>query len=134
MYAFVNTRGTIHGVIMLLVSCSDAGESRPVDVISYGQLDMIVVCELGEHKIYRFLCNTTLILVLITLCNTDGIDASISLVEYKEFVTPVVTDVQNINVVVGQVQTQGETFIIDQWLASGGNKEIGNSSDTSNSG
>ncbi|KAG0693347.1 hypothetical protein DFH29DRAFT_881512 [Suillus ampliporus] len=34
-------------------------------------------------------------------------------------------------VFVGRVQTQGETFIIDQWLAPGGNDEIGDSLDTS---
>ncbi|KAG2031482.1 hypothetical protein BDR03DRAFT_875816, partial [Suillus americanus] len=71
----------------------------------YGQLDKILICEIGEHKIYRFLCNTMLILALITPCNTDGTDASISLVGYIEFVAPVVTDVQNIKAVVGQVQT-----------------------------
>ncbi|KAG2340055.1 hypothetical protein BDR05DRAFT_856809, partial [Suillus weaverae] len=96
------------------VSYSDAGGSQPVDVISYGQLDKILVCELGNHKIYRFLCNTTLILALITPCKTDGTDALISLVGYKESVAPVVTDVQNIKAVVGQVQTQGKIFIIDR--------------------
>ncbi|KAG2039923.1 hypothetical protein BDR03DRAFT_1035314 [Suillus americanus] len=87
------------------VSYSDVGESRPVDVIGYGQLDNILICEIGKHKIYRFLCNTMLILALITPCNTNGTDASISLVGYKEFVAPVVTDVQNIKAVVGRVQT-----------------------------
>jgi hypothetical protein len=109
------------------------GESRPVNVIGYGQLDKILICEIGEHKIYRFLRNTTLILALITPCNTDGTDASISLVGYKEFVAPVVTDVRNIKAVVGRVQTRGETFIIDRWLAPGGNEEIGDGSDTSDS-
>ncbi|KAG1894281.1 uncharacterized protein F5891DRAFT_1131005 [Suillus fuscotomentosus] len=77
-------------------------KSQSVDVIGYGQLDKILICEIGEHKIYRFLCNTTLILTLITPCNTDGTDASISLVGYKEFVTPVFTDVRNIKAVVGR--------------------------------
>ncbi|KAG2146056.1 uncharacterized protein EDB93DRAFT_1241095 [Suillus bovinus] len=84
---------------------SDAGESQPINVISYGRLDKILICELGEHKIYSFLRNTTLILALITPCNADGTDASISLVGYKEFVSPVVTDVRNIKAVVGRVQT-----------------------------
>jgi hypothetical protein len=72
---------------------SDAGELRTVNAIGYGQLDKILICELGKHKVYRFLHNTTLILALITPCNTDGIDALISLVGYKEFVSPVVMDV-----------------------------------------
>ncbi|KAG1730496.1 uncharacterized protein EDB91DRAFT_1059392, partial [Suillus paluster] len=112
------------------VSYSDAGGSQPVDVIGYGQLDKILVCELGEHKVYRFLRNTTLILALITPCKTDGTDASISPVGYKESVAPVVTDTRNIKAVVGRVQTRGETFIIDRWLAPGGNDQIGDGSDT----
>ncbi|KAG1727299.1 hypothetical protein EDD22DRAFT_789327 [Suillus occidentalis] len=87
------------------LSYSDAGELRTINAIGYGQLDKILICELGEHKVYRFLHNTTLILALITPCNTDRTDASISLVGYKEFVSPIVTDVQNIKAVVGQVQT-----------------------------
>ena len=73
-----------------------------------------------------------LILALIKPCNTDGTDASVSLVGYKEFVAPVITDVQNIKAVVGQVQTQDGTFIIDRWLVPGGNEEIArDGSDTS---
>ncbi|KAG2106244.1 uncharacterized protein F5147DRAFT_653989 [Suillus discolor] len=89
----IRTKYALRGMSNFEVSYSDAGESRPVDVIGYGQLDKISICELGEHKIYRFLRNTTLILALITPCNTDGTDALISLVGYKEFVAPVVTDV-----------------------------------------
>jgi hypothetical protein len=82
-------------------------------VTSYGQLDKILVCKLSHHQIYRSLRNKVLILALIMPCKTNGQDASVSIVGYKQMMAPVVTDILNIKAVVGRVLTRGENFIID---------------------
>lgn len=80
----------------------------------YGRLDKILVCELGHQQCFKFLRNEVLILALIVPCKTNGQDASISIVAYKELRAPVVTDIRNIKAVVGRLLTRGENFIIDR--------------------
>ncbi|KAG2755727.1 hypothetical protein P692DRAFT_20716888, partial [Suillus brevipes Sb2] len=89
-------------------------DNKTVMDTRYGRLDKILVCELGHQQCYKFLCNKVLILALIVPCKTNGQDASISIVAYKELRAPVVTDIRNIKAVVGRVLTQGENFIIDR--------------------
>ncbi|KAG2338583.1 hypothetical protein BDR05DRAFT_978044 [Suillus weaverae] len=78
-------------------------DNKPMMTTSYGRLDKILVCELGHQQCYKFLCNKVLILALIVPCKTNGQDASISIVAYKELMAPVVTDIWNIKAVVGQL-------------------------------
>jgi len=101
-------------VLQFEVSYASTVEAQPINTIGYGQLDKILVCQLGNNKIYRDLRATELVLALITPCKTNGRDASGSIVGYKELAAPVITDIRNIKAVVGRVRTQGETFIIDR--------------------
>ncbi|KAG2046473.1 hypothetical protein BDR06DRAFT_922829 [Suillus hirtellus] len=114
------------------VTYATADESHPINTVGYGQLDAILVCKLGHNKIYRHLCATELILALITPCKTNGKDASESIVGYKELAAQVVTDARNITGVVGRVQTQGGTFIIDRSVKATAFSD-GRESDTTNS-
>jgi hypothetical protein len=69
-------------------------DDKPASMVtSYGRLDKILVCELSHHQIYRSLHNKVLILALIVPCKTNGQDASISIVGYKQMMAPVVTDI-----------------------------------------
>lgn len=96
------------------VTYATADESHLINTVGYGQLNAILVCELGHNKIYQHLCATELILALITPCKTNGKDASESIVGYKELAAQVITDARNITGVVSRVKTQGGTFIINR--------------------
>jgi hypothetical protein len=101
-------------------------DDKPASMVtSYGRLDKILVCKLSHHQIYRSLCNKVLILALIVPCKTNGQDASISIVGYKQMMAPVVTDIRNIKAVVGRVLTWGENFIIDHTVKPSGELAFG---------
>ena len=51
-------------------------EVQPISTIGYGQLDKILVCQLG--KIYRHLRTTELVLTLITPCKKSSLRIYIS--------------------------------------------------------
>ena len=53
-------------------------EAQPISTIGYGQLDKILVCQLGNNKIYRHLCTTELVLALITPCKKSFLRIYIS--------------------------------------------------------
>ncbi|KIK90808.1 hypothetical protein PAXRUDRAFT_151072, partial [Paxillus rubicundulus Ve08.2h10] len=89
-------------------------KEQAITAIRYGQLEKILVCELGTQTLWKDMKASTQILVVIRPCCTTGEDASQKLVEFRDFHEPIVTDLCSIKSVVGHVKTRGRWGIIDR--------------------
>ncbi|KAG2121441.1 hypothetical protein DEU56DRAFT_746663, partial [Suillus clintonianus] len=97
------------------IQYNDTG-NRVVNVISYGRLEKIILCNLDDKAIWGSHRNSLHILAVIAPCDTDGCDASQTVVEYKQFLPIIVSDVRNIKAAVGRVNTRGRWGIIDRTI------------------
>ena len=82
--------------------------------IRYGQLQRILVCELGPQRVWKDLKELTLVLALIKPAKTNGEDASVVTTSFSQFSADVITDIQSIKAVIGRVETRGWWGIIDR--------------------
>lgn len=89
------------------------GEEEAI-TINYGALEKILVCNLGEERIWDHLRGTTQILAIITPWRTNGKDAALETVFFKHTLVPVVTDLRNICAAVGRVESRGKWGIVDR--------------------
>ncbi|KAF8441735.1 hypothetical protein L210DRAFT_3399302, partial [Boletus edulis BED1] len=80
----------------------------------YGDLKKIFVLPLPPDAYWGSLSDTTLILALIVPWNTKGKSATEGNVYMGSRLASVITDVQNLEVVVGLVKTRGRWGIIDR--------------------
>ncbi|KAG1743595.1 uncharacterized protein EDB91DRAFT_1051152, partial [Suillus paluster] len=94
---------------------NDTG-NRVINVIGYGRLEKIILCNLDGKAIWGTHQNSLHILAVIAPCYTDGRDASQILVEYKKFLPIIVSDVCNIKAAVGRVNTRRRWGIIDRTI------------------
>ena len=83
-------------------------------VIFYGELIYILECKLGGQHIWKTFRNQTRLLAVIKPCLTKNRDATKTLVEYEDYTTPIVTDLQVIQCVVGRVPRGSKWAIIDR--------------------
>ena len=81
--------------------------------IMYGQLERILVCSLGDERIWRDFRNSTLLLVLVRPVKTDGEDAALTTVIFSQYLAPIITDLWNVKAVVGRAETRGRWGIVD---------------------
>ncbi|KIK91865.1 hypothetical protein PAXRUDRAFT_830475, partial [Paxillus rubicundulus Ve08.2h10] len=89
-------------------------KGQAITAIRYGQLEKILVCELGTQALWRDMKASTQILAVIRPCRTTGEAASQKLVEFRNFHEPIVTDLRSIKSVVGRVKTRGRWGIVDR--------------------
>ncbi|KAI0364415.1 hypothetical protein BV20DRAFT_956208 [Pilatotrama ljubarskyi] len=91
----------------------DGGDER---LICYGELQAILECALppGNEARWKDLAGTTVLLALITPCNTRGCDGTRSLALYKDTLAPVVVDLRTVQAVVGRVKSRGSWGIVDR--------------------
>ena len=82
--------------------------------IRYGQLQRILVCELGPQRVWKDLKELMLVLALIKPAKTNGEDASVVTTSFSQFSADVITDIQSIKAVIGRVETRGWWGIIDR--------------------
>jgi hypothetical protein len=82
--------------------------------VFYGQLQRILVCELPDDAIFRYLRGKTCLLALVIPCNTDGRDATKEPTTYTTVAAPVITDLCAIKAVVGRVQSRGKWTVVDR--------------------
>ncbi|TFK16422.1 hypothetical protein FA15DRAFT_711844 [Coprinopsis marcescibilis] len=85
-----------------------------VNLISYGELQLLLVCSLPDSAIFEKYAAKTHVLAVIQPCNTRGKDAQQELVSFKDFKTPVAIDVQKIQELVTVFNCRGLNWIIDQ--------------------
>ena len=83
--------------------------------IDYGCIEKILVCRFPEAaaRIFQGLTGRTIMIALLTPCQTAGKDATKELTSYTRKLATIATDLQNIQSVVSQLQTWGEWYIID---------------------
>ncbi|KAF9487452.1 hypothetical protein BDN71DRAFT_1404731, partial [Pleurotus eryngii] len=87
---------------------------KTVDLVQYGQLQKIVVCQLDNKSIWKHLQGETLVLALVKPCQTRGLDGRIALTSYSTFLAGNVIDLRSIKAVVGRVESRGKWYIIDR--------------------
>ncbi|KAI9573911.1 hypothetical protein HD554DRAFT_2012432 [Boletus coccyginus] len=87
-----------------------------VEFVSYGDLKKIFVLSLPPDVYWGTLGGTTLILMLVVPWNTRGKSATEENVYMTSRLASVMTDVQNLEAVVGLVKTQNRWGIIDRML------------------
>ena len=92
----------------------EASNAVTTTTINYGSVEKFLVCSLGDESMWGTLCNSTLLLAVITPCKTDQQDASKTVVCYKTASAPIVTDIRNIERLIGRVHSQGSWGIIDR--------------------
>ena len=74
--------------------------------IMYSQLKCILVCSMGDERIWGDFCNSTLLLVLVRPVKTDGKDTALMTIIFSQYLAPIITDLQNVKAVVGRAETQ----------------------------
>lgn len=89
-------------------------QDMPITAIRYGQLEKILVCELGTQALWRDMKGSIQILAVVRPCHTTGEDASQKVVEFRDFQEPIVTNLHNIKSMVGCVKTRGRWGVIDR--------------------
>lgn len=85
-----------------------------VRVIFYGELLQILECRLDKKNIWKDFRNQTRLLAVIRPCATRNEDATTSIVEYEGYTTPIVTDLQTVQCVIGRVRRGKKWGIIDR--------------------
>ncbi|KAI0662144.1 hypothetical protein C8Q70DRAFT_879661, partial [Cubamyces menziesii] len=83
--------------------------------VHYGHLQAIFECTFDVlQTIWGSLAGNTLLLALITPCNTGGEDATTELTLYEGYRAQIVVDLQSIQAVVGRVASRHQFGIIDR--------------------
>ncbi|KAF8128237.1 hypothetical protein EV363DRAFT_1585187 [Boletus edulis] len=90
------------------------GANDPLLAIQYGQLERILVCQLGDEGVWRHYSHSTHILALIIPVKTEGQDASTTTTYFSKFLAPIITDIRNVKAVVGRVETRNRWGIVDR--------------------
>ena len=85
-----------------------------VTTIHYGVLEKILVCTLGPEDMWGSLRWKTLLLALITPFKTNGKDAALHTIYYKDCGTSIITDLRNIKSSIGRVETRKRWGLIDR--------------------
>jgi hypothetical protein len=85
-----------------------------VRVVFYGELLRILECRLDDQKIWKSVRKQTRLLAVIRPCSTRNEDATTSVVEYEGYTTPIVTDLQTVQCVIGRVRRGKKWGIIDR--------------------
>ena len=80
----------------------------------YGQLERILVCSLGDERIWGDSRNSMLLLALVRPVKSDGEDAALTTVIFSQYLAPVITDLRNVKAVVGRVETRRRWGIVDR--------------------
>lgn len=80
--------------------------------IMYSQLKCILVCSMGDERIWGDFCNSTLLLVLVRPVKTDGKDTALMTIIFSQYLAPIITDLQNVKAVVGRAETQKHWGIV----------------------
>jgi hypothetical protein len=91
---------------------------QTVSTINYGRLEKILVCQLGPEDLWKDQRSKIQILALIVPCKTEGEDAAVQTVYYRNMAASIITDVRNIQAVVGRASTRGKWGILDRKLGS----------------
>ena len=86
-----------------------------IDIIAimYGQLERILVCSLGDERIWGDFRNSTLLLALVRPVKTDGEDAALVTVTFSQYLAPIITDLRNVKAIVGRAETRKHWGIVD---------------------
>jgi len=87
--------------------------ARDKQVVCYGQVHSYIYIMLPAEPRLNTNCDATAILVLVTLCKTNGQDASLTPVWYTEMEIVRAFDVANIDCVVGRIKVGDRWGIID---------------------
>ena len=66
---------------------------QTVSTINYGRLEKILVCQLGPEDLWKDQCSKSQILALIVPCKTEGEDATVQTVYYRNMAASIITDV-----------------------------------------
>jgi uncharacterized protein len=82
--------------------------------VFYGELLHILECKLDNSCIWKSFRNQTCLLAIIPPCVTQSQDATKTLVEYQDYSTPIATDLQAVQCVVGRVQKGKKWSIVDR--------------------
>ncbi|EAU91248.2 hypothetical protein CC1G_06883 [Coprinopsis cinerea okayama7 len=90
---------------------------NPVDVISYGELNVVLVCSLPDIALFEGYAGKTYLLAIVTPCKTRGKDARKELTSYKAMHAPVAIDMRNIQAVTGRAQRSQQWWILDRFDA-----------------
>ncbi|KAF9230875.1 hypothetical protein BU15DRAFT_56778 [Melanogaster broomeanus] len=88
--------------------------SNIISLVNYGRLERIIVCSLPNNHFWRDLAGRTIIIVLVTPCQTNGTDATQGFTSYNRKLATIATDLRNVKAVVGRFKTRGEWVIIDR--------------------
>ena len=80
----------------------------------YGQLEHILVCKLGDERIWGDSHNLTLLLALVRPAKSDGEDMALMTIIFLQYLAPIITDLQNVKAVVGRVETRRRWGIVDR--------------------
>ncbi|KAH9911718.1 uncharacterized protein B0H18DRAFT_1163387 [Fomitopsis serialis] len=84
-------------------------------MIYYGQLEQIIVCQLSnDRQLWDQYANQTILLALLTPCQTHGRDATEELTWYTTYLKPRILDIKAIQCVVGRVYSRNKWGIIDR--------------------
>ena len=91
---------------------------RDKQIICYGQVQSYVYVTLQAEQHLNTKCDSTAILALVTLCKTNGKDASLEPVWYQEMAQVRAFDIATIDCVVGRIKVGNHWGIIDQSFGS----------------
>ncbi|EAU84542.2 hypothetical protein CC1G_00061 [Coprinopsis cinerea okayama7 len=92
-------------------------DGRQFTVVSYGELSLILVCTLPNHRLFGNHAGKTHLLAVVTPCQTQSTDARLEPTGYDQLLAPVVIDVRSITAAVGRQRRGNTWWIIDQFDA-----------------
>lgn len=88
--------------------------ARDKQIVCYGQIQSYIYVTLPAKSHLRTDCDSTAILALVALCKTNGEDASLKPVWYKDMELVRAFDIATISCVVGRVKVGDRWGIIDR--------------------
>ncbi|KAJ7688114.1 hypothetical protein B0H17DRAFT_1135769 [Mycena rosella] len=85
-----------------------------VQQLCYRRLDQILECQLPTGNLWGAFSGQIRLLAVLTPCSTSGKDATQEMVTYTQTNSQIVTDLQSVSAVIGQIKTRGKWVIIDR--------------------